>query len=488
MKAIKFNLIDYLLILSLFIVAFWLRTYRLHEPLADWHSWRQADTASVAREYVKHGIDLLHPRYHDLSSIPSGKDNFEGYRFVEFPFLNALHAWLYLHFPQVGFVVWGRLISIFLSSATVVVLYLLAGFWGDRLIAFLTAAIFAFLPYNLFYGRVILPEPGLVFFSYLALWLFLVWDKTGSYLWLLFSTFSFILALLLKPTALALALPMLFYLFGSQRSLRQKFVFFFHLFIAILPLVIWRLWMRQFPQGIPASAWLFNGNHIRFKGAYFHWLFGERIGKLILGYWNLIPVGLGLFLLSFKSRFQRFYSGIILATLSFLIIIATGNVQHDYYQIQIIPALAILYGLGGAYLLRLHQGWGRLYSFLLFTFTTLLGLALGWYQVRGYFNINNPAIVHAGQKLDQLAPPDALVIAPYMGDTAFLFQTNRRGWPIGGDIDFKIKHGATYYVTTSKNKEYHQLKQKYPVIFENNEFSIIQLKQSTVNGKQKTNQ
>lgn len=477
MKLNKLKWFDYLLLSLIFIIAGGLRTYRLKAPLADWHSWRQADTASVAREYVKHGIDLLHPRYHDLSSIPSGKDNFEGYRFVEFPILNALHAWLYLHFPQIDFVVWGRLITIFLSSSTAVILYLLVYFLNDRLTASLTAGLFAVLPYNLFYGRVILPEPGLVFFSFLAILLFVVWLSRKSWFWYSLSLLSFSLALLLKPTALAFLLPLGLYLWPfTKLSLKEKILVFFYPFIAVLPLLAWRWWMQQFPQGIPASAWLFNSNHIRFKGSYFYWIFGERIGRLILGYWNLIPVGLGLFLLSFKSRSSRLWSGIVLAALSFLVIIATGNVQHDYYQIQIIPALTILYGLGGSYLVRLRRGWGRFYTFILFIFVTLLGLALGWYQVRGYFNINNPAIVHAGQKLDQLVPPDALVIAPYMGDTAFLFQTNRRGWPIGGDIDFKIKHGASYYVTTTKDKEYRDLKAKYPVIFENDEFAILKLK------------
>ncbi len=477
----KLLLKDYLIMLVLFLAAFGLRTYRLHEPLADWHSWRQADTASVAREYVKHGIDLLHPKYHDLSSIPSGKDNPQGYRFVEFPFLNALHAWLYLHFPQIGFVEWGRLISIFFSSATVVILYLLVHLLQNRLTAFLTASFYAFVPYNLFYGRVILPEPGLMFFSFLSLLTFILYLKRASFLVFFLSLLSFSLALLLKPTALVLLLPMGVAYFSrfSKLTWGKRLMIIFSFFASVLPLIFWRLWMRQFSEGIPASSWLFNGNHIRFKGAYFHWLFGERIAKLILGYWNLIPVGLGLFLLSFKTEAKRIFSAVVLGALAYLVIIATGNVQHDYYQIQIMPALAILYGLGGSYLIKLRSGWARLYSITLLLFISLLGLALGWYEVRGYFNINNPAIVHAGQKVDQLTPPDALVIAPYMGDTAFLFQTNRRGWPIGGNIDFKIKSGASYYVTTSKDKEYQELKQKYPVIFENKEFAIIQL--STMN-------
>ena len=60
----------------------------------------------------------------------------------------------------------------------------------------------------------------------------------------------------------------------------------------------------------------------------------------------------------------------------------------------------------------------------------VLSLAFGWFEVRGFFNINNPAIVEAGRKLDEIAPVDALVIAPYGGDPAFLYQTGRHGWPV----------------------------------------------------------
>jgi large subunit ribosomal protein L4e len=51
---------------------------------------------------------------------------------------------------------------------------------------------------------------------------------------------------------------------------------------------------KEFIQGVPRNNWLFNGNGIRFKGAFFHWLFADRIGRLILGYWGLPFVVLGI--------------------------------------------------------------------------------------------------------------------------------------------------------------------------------------------------
>ena len=37
------------------------RLYKITSPIGDWHSWRQADTSAVTRNFVKYGSDLLHP-------------------------------------------------------------------------------------------------------------------------------------------------------------------------------------------------------------------------------------------------------------------------------------------------------------------------------------------------------------------------------------------------------------------------------------------
>ena len=103
----------------------------------------------------------------------------------------------------------------------------------------------------------------------------------------------------------------------------------------------------------------------------------------------------------------------------------------------------------------------------------VISLAFGWFEVRGFFNINNPAIVEAGIKVNEIVPQDALVIAPYQGDPTFFYQTNRHGWPVGENVDMRIKDGAAYYVTTSRDDEYIRLKDIYPIIFENDLYSII---------------
>ncbi|MCA9369430.1 hypothetical protein KC721_03960, partial [Candidatus Woesebacteria bacterium] len=101
----------YPLLILIAVLAFTLRMYRINTPLLDWHSWRQADTASVTREYQKHGISLLYPKYHDVSNNPSGLPNPEGYRMVEFPLYNALVASILEIIPALPLVVTSRVVS-----------------------------------------------------------------------------------------------------------------------------------------------------------------------------------------------------------------------------------------------------------------------------------------------------------------------------------------------------------------------------------------
>jgi len=470
----KFHLFVLFVIIT---VAVFLRSYKIDAPLADWHSWRQADTASVAREYVKAGkIDLLHPQFHDLSSIPSGLDNPHGYRMVEFPIRDGLHAWLAMIFPHQNFLVIGRGLSIFFSTVTIITLYLVVYHLSGPVAALSSAFVYSVLPYNIFYGRVILPEPMLVMFSMLSLYFYIKYIDTTKFIYWFATLSSLTFAILLKPTALIILLPMMGYFFASNhKSLKLTISSFMLPAIALVPYLMWRKYIANFSEGIPASAWLFNSNGIRFKGAWFRWLFGERISKMILGYWGISFFTLGIAKLGDNKKETFVYGGLLLGALTYLSVIATGNVQHDYYQIQIMPPIAMLTGIGIAYLISLKKGLGQMFTMLMTAVILLLSCALSWYELKGFFWVNNMSMVEAGQYIDQNTPKESLVIAPYQGDTAFLYQTNRRGWPIGGEIDKKIKMGADYYVTTTKNQEFNELKSQYKVIFENDKFAVIKL-------------
>ena len=108
--------------------------------------------------------------------------------------------------------------------------------------------------------------------------------------------------------------------------------------------------------------------------------------------------------------------------------------------------------------------------------SVLFILAFSWFEIRGFYWINNPIIVTAGKKANALLPKNAKVIAPYGGDTAFLYQTGRQGWPQGFEIEDKVKKGATHYVSVNpSDAEVTYVKENYHTIYEGDGFIIISL-------------
>lgn len=442
----------YFLFSVILLLGLGLRLYKIHNRIADWHSWRQADTAAVTRIYVDKGINLLYPRYYDISSIQSGLPNVHGYRFVEFPFYNALHALLVKNFTFFSLEMWGRLLSVFFSLLSGVVLYLigkkLMGKWGG----ILSMLFFLTIPFNIYFSRVILPEPMTVFFGVLSVYLFMLFIEKDKKSFLYLSALTFAVTMLLKPYMVFYTVPMA-YLAIKKYGWRDTFLnakilipFLIFANIALVPFFAWRIWENRYPQGIPYFSWAFNGDGIRFKPSFWQWIFGERIGHLILGAWGLIPFIFGLLKTKGKKYFIHFF---LLGVFLYVSVVATANVRHDYYQTIIIPAIALALAQGSLYMWT-NKDFSKWPMRALLLFSLMVMYVTGWSQIKGDYQINHPEIIEAGQAVDQLTPKDAKVIAPYDGDTAFLYQTKRFGWPVvETSFDKLINMGATYYVSVN---------------------------------------
>lgn len=483
---------DRFVLLIILLLAFYLRLYKIDNPVVDWHSWRQADTAAVTRNFDKRGINLLYPTFDDLSSIPSGLQNPKGLRMVEFPIYNAISIFVKRLIPEGPLERSMRLTSIFASLGTIIYLFLLTRKIAGRKIAFLTAGVFSILPYNIFYGRAILPEPFMVFTSIGFLYYFyrlVEVDKNKGNLKdiLEFSFLTVIFgasALLVKPYAVFLMLPSVFFLIQAfYFKLIFKKKYYLILLLILMPIIFWRLWINNFPEGIPAYGWLFNGDNIRFKGAFFYWLFAERISKLILGYWGLVFLILGL-LARTRTKGEIFFKFFFVSSIIYLFILATGNVRHDYYQILLTPSIAVMVAYGIDFIITgAAKYFFRITAYLIIFLCLIFMEAFGWYQIRDFFNINHPEIVQAGQAVDRLTRRNGLVIAPYMGDTAFLYQTNRAGWPIIEEsVENLTAKGADYYVSVNFDDVTNDLIKKaensysgISILEKNPQYVIIQL-------------
>lgn len=470
-------------VLVIVVLTVGLRLYKINGPIADWHSFRQVDTAAVARYFLQFGMNPLKPRYEDLSNIQSGKDNPMGWRMVEFPVYQVIAVELSRVSFRIPLDMWLRITTIAASTGTAVALVFMVSALVTPLVGIVTGLLYAILPYSMYYGRVTLAEPLAVFFAVAALYLLVslpdahekkrpaaVWAYLGS------AVFS-ALAVLTKPTAGFLLIPVP-YLLYRKYGLSVTFLVrsIFYAALSLIPFFWWRHWILQFPEGIPASDWLLNNGNIRFKGAWFYWLFSQRMGNLILGYWGLAPLVLGLILPTDKREGWTL-RWLLIGSLAYIIVFASGNVQHDYYQILLLPVLCIYVAKGTVFMLT-SKLFSRPMAVILAGACIAFTVAFSWYTLRSYYWINHPEIIAAGKAADALLPKDAKVIAPYNGDTTFLYATNRQGWPEGFDIDKKIAMGATAYVTvspTDNDWETKTLAETYTVLVRNSTYAIIDL-------------
>ncbi len=113
---------------------------------------------------------------------------------------------------------------------------------------------------------------------------------------------------------------------------------------------------------------------------------------------------------------------------------------------------------------------------IIFTF------ALGYFEVQGYYWINKPQIVEAGKAVDRLLPKNATVIAPLGGDTSFLYQTNRHGYPVvDRSLEKFIDQGTKYLVSVDLNDSGIQnLARNCKIIGQTNSYVIIELSKGCI--------
>lgn len=481
------------IILILFL-GFFVRLYKINHPIADWHSFRQVDTASVTKNLLNN-FDLLHPTYHDLSNVQSGKENPKGYRMVEFPIYNAISAETYKaikpFYPQITIDIASRLVSILFSVLSGFLIYLIClQLTGQFLPSFFAMATFLFLPFNIYYSRTVLPQPTAIFFMLLCLYIF---PKN-----IILSSIPFSISILTTPYVGFIISPALF-IYSIAKLKKNNYLklainLIIFSIISLVPFFLWRHWILQFPEGIPANAWLLNnspnsifpdwykGIHlaflnkiVAFRPTWFKWLFYERLGKLILASFGAIPLFLGL---AYKKNLsQKINFSLIVGILLYFIIIPQGNIQHDYYQTLIIPSISIIIGFGYFYIYQFlfkNKFVSTFFIFLIFAFS----FYFSWDTIKSNYNYNTN-IIEAGKKIDSIIPKDSLLVTPYNGDTTFLYQTNRSGWPVEiYDVpNLKEKHSnkQIYFASVNYDNYTNDMIKKYKTVFKNDQFIILDL-------------
>jgi hypothetical protein len=475
----KHHIPDAILLGVILVVALAFRSYKITTPLIEFHSWRQADTAAVARNYARNGIDLLLPKYDDISPMQTGFDNPNGYRMVEFPLYNAVIAIAYRIAPFMSITLWGRILSTLESLIIIACIYAIAKREMNRFAASIASLIFATLPFFVFYTRAILPETMATMFIMLSV--YAIYSKQ-SWRRILISLVCFCLAVLVKPTTIFYGLAIGYLLIRSQPlHLKKIGVRIVAIGFALIPLVLWRIYIQRFPEGIPASAWLITSvstggamYSIFFRPAFFRWIFYERLNVLILGSFNLV-----LFINGLLARTKTLLPyALLISSAGYIFTFQGGNVQHEYYQILVLPTIALFTGLGAAQIVKVAHDWRyRILAYGIIVCAFGASWFISWDKVHHYY-YSLSDIPQFAKIVQTFTKPTDRIVVDTAGDTTALYAFDRKGSPgiYGGVAEMKEKGYG--YIFTYNHTTADSLQKEDPTIkriFENDRFVLFKL-------------
>ncbi|GIW64805.1 MAG: hypothetical protein KatS3mg092_0738 [Patescibacteria group bacterium] len=244
-----------------------------------------------------------------------------------------------------------------------------------------------------------------------------------------------------------------------------------------MPLFIWRQYIQNFPEGIPANSWLIDSintggemKKIFFKPAFFRWIFFERINNIILGGYLTVFFILGIL----QKTKKYFLHSILLSSLIYMFVFQGGNVQHDYYQTLILPSLAIFSGLGINFIFENKKIFNIFLSVLIVIFIISFSWFISFYLVKDHYDYSKELIQEANI-IKSLTLPEDKIVVDRMGDTTLLYLSERKGAPAIYKDPLDLKNLGYKYLVTSNKEQIEKIKNNFKIIFENDKFTIFKL-------------
>ncbi len=169
----------------------------------------------------------------------------------------------------------------------------------------------------------------------------------------------------------------------------------------------------------------------------------------------------------------------LLSAGAYLFTFQGGNVQHEYYQTLILPAIAIAVGRGVAFVKENKQLFVN--QFIMWTIcgvTTLAALLFSWYRVQEFYRVPND-LVQIARVITSLTNKNDLIVTDRLGDTTLLYLSDRRGAPSKYKPLEELKNlGYSYYVTQNREEIAILKEQDYykdRVVFENTRGDVFAL-------------
>jgi len=420
-------------VLVVTLVGILVRIPFLTAPIADRQSWNQCSTATVIRNFATKDFDLFHPQW-DVLDPGTTEPNIEA---EEAPIYSGAAALLYRLFGAGH--AWPRLLSILGMALGGLFLFRLGRRLFDPATGVLGLVLWQLGPYPWFFGRTIMSDPWMLAASIAAADYFHKWLERDETADLYKAGLATCLAGLFK--AFSLHIGILFLIAAIWRRgpgvIKDKRLYIFGAISLALPLA-WIWYASRIgslgnvlaePGGTIAGAPHLWGDF----GLLFKPEFWAKIQSRVFDR-SLTPVVTLLAGASLVFSATRKKSGYLwlwmFSVLCYVMIVRSGNLEHNYYQLPFTPPLALLAGAG---LTGLTQKAGMRISKDKFLFAVLLVfLVVSGLYVRAEYR-QDLSSVRAGELAREFSAPGDILLVLDPGATRknqVLYHANRRGWHV----------------------------------------------------------
>ena len=428
------------------VLALLVRLVDYDAPLTGENSWRQADTAAMARNFHVEARPLHEP------AIDARGDR-SGLVETEFPIFPWLVAGLYQIFGVNDAI--GRVLSAFFSVIGLWALYRLVAELMDYRTGVWAMIVSAFAATSIYYGRSFQPESMMLMSSLVGLFLCARYMRTGGQVDLVVSALFVSLAVLNKITALFIGLPIL-YLFWLRWGSRlfMRFEIYLYGFLVLAPVVGWYAHAHSLylESGLSFGIWGYGVGKWGNWDMILSFAYWKRLLYSYLIVRHLHFVGFILFLIGIflkrRTPQERFFDFWIIGGGVFLLVVGRGNFHHEYYQLPVLLPVSVFIAKVLSRFLKWplwsgNQESGSMRSMQSVAVAVCI-LAMGGLSAERYVAYLGRAAektriqVPMADKVALHVPPRSLVLSFTGGDPTLLYLADRKGWLIRSrDLDPK---------------------------------------------------
>jgi hypothetical protein len=449
------------------------RLYNITFPVAGWHSWRQSDTAAMARNFAEERFDIMYPAIDWRGATP-------GYVECEFQVYTFLVALLYKFFGI--YEIFGRLLSVLCSIGTVLGLFLLVKKFVDERTALWSVFLYAVLPLSIFYGRAFMPEQMMLMSSVLGIYFFTEWIDTNKLRHFIASALFVSLAVLIKLPALYLGLPLMYVCWKKYRAtlFAQPLIWVF--VVVVFGVTAWWYYhahLLKLSTGLTFGIWGFGtdkwGNSdLLLSLKFYNDVFFKSIAERHFTYAAFILFVIGLFLKRSGER-ERLFDVWLIAVVVYILIVAKGNQVHEYYNLPfMLPAVVFAGKTIARFNIFCAESWNsyRIRTSLL-SFCVLATLVLSTLRLSMLFNgeTYHAPLFTLASAVKEATLRDDLCITVSEGNPVMLYFCGRKGWTCGPAeldsmyIQLRIHEGARYIVAEKEVFERNNLDEQMNLLF-----------------------